>query len=95
MKYLHFFLFLWVIFSLLDPDPAEKIYTDPFGSATLTGSTRNVYRYLYRTVPCGFLLDKTTFLSQHEGFGADPDWAIKSQLIESHDTDLRIRSYGD
>jgi hypothetical protein len=29
MKFLHFFLFLWVIFALLDPDPATRINADP------------------------------------------------------------------
>jgi hypothetical protein len=33
MKILYFFLFLWVIFALLDPDPATQINADP--SATL------------------------------------------------------------
>jgi hypothetical protein len=29
MKILDFFLFLWIIFALLDPDPATKINADP------------------------------------------------------------------
>ncbi len=29
MKILDFFLFLWVIFALLDPDPATQIDADP------------------------------------------------------------------
>ncbi len=29
MKILAFFLFLWVIFALLDPDPATQINADP------------------------------------------------------------------
>jgi hypothetical protein len=29
MKFLYFFLFLWVIFALLDPDPAIPINADP------------------------------------------------------------------
>jgi hypothetical protein len=29
MKILDFFLFLWVIFALLDPDPATQISADP------------------------------------------------------------------
>jgi hypothetical protein len=29
MKILNFFLFLWVIFALLDPDPATQIKADP------------------------------------------------------------------
>jgi hypothetical protein len=29
MKTLDFFLFLWVIFALLDPDPATQINADP------------------------------------------------------------------
>jgi hypothetical protein len=29
MKILDFFLFLWVIFALLDPDPATQINADP------------------------------------------------------------------
>ncbi len=29
MKILYFFLFLWVIFALLDPDPATQINADP------------------------------------------------------------------
>ncbi len=40
MKILDFFLFLWVIFALLDPDPATQINADPcgsgYGSETLT-----------------------------------------------------------
>ncbi len=34
MKILYFFLFLWVIFALLDPDPdsATQINADPCGS---------------------------------------------------------------
>jgi hypothetical protein len=44
MKILDFFLFLWVIFALLDPDPdpATPINADPCGSGseTLVGGTR-------------------------------------------------------
>jgi hypothetical protein len=29
MKILYFFLYLWVIFALLDPDPATQINADP------------------------------------------------------------------
>jgi hypothetical protein len=29
MKILYFFQLLWVIFALLDPDPATQIYADP------------------------------------------------------------------
>jgi hypothetical protein len=29
MKILYFFLFFWVIFALLDPDPATQINADP------------------------------------------------------------------
>jgi hypothetical protein len=38
MKILYFFLFLWVIFSLLDPDPdpATQINADPCGSGSET-----------------------------------------------------------
>jgi hypothetical protein len=36
MKILYFFLFLWVIFALLDPDPATQINTDPCGSGSAT-----------------------------------------------------------
>jgi hypothetical protein len=38
MKILYFFLFLWVIFSLLDPDldPATQINADPSGSGSRT-----------------------------------------------------------
>jgi hypothetical protein len=32
MKFLNFFLFLRIIFVLLDPDPAIQINTDPCGS---------------------------------------------------------------
>jgi hypothetical protein len=32
MKILDFFLFFWVIFALLDPDPATQINADPCGS---------------------------------------------------------------
>jgi hypothetical protein len=32
MKILACFLFLWVIFALLDPDPATQINADPCGS---------------------------------------------------------------
>jgi hypothetical protein len=34
MKILDFFLFLWVIFALLDPDPATQINADPCKSET-------------------------------------------------------------
>jgi hypothetical protein len=36
MKILYFFLFLWVIFALLDPDPdpATQINADPCGSGS-------------------------------------------------------------
>jgi hypothetical protein len=30
MKILDFFLFLWVLFALLDPDPATQINADPY-----------------------------------------------------------------
>jgi hypothetical protein len=38
MKFLYFFLFLWVIFALLDPDPdpAAQIKADPCGSGSET-----------------------------------------------------------
>jgi hypothetical protein len=36
MKILSFFLFLWVIFALLDPDPATQINADPSGSGSET-----------------------------------------------------------
>jgi hypothetical protein len=38
MKILDFFLFLWVIFALLDPDPdpATQINADPWGSGSET-----------------------------------------------------------
>jgi hypothetical protein len=29
MKILYFFLYLWAIFALLDPDPAAQINADP------------------------------------------------------------------
>ncbi len=47
MKILYFFLFLWVIFALLDPrirnlnadpDPATQINADPWGSGSGSGS---------------------------------------------------------
>jgi hypothetical protein len=38
MKILAFFLFLWVIFALLDPDPATQINADPCGSGSGYGS---------------------------------------------------------
>jgi hypothetical protein len=38
MKILYFFLFLWVIFALLDPDPATQINADPCGSGYGSGS---------------------------------------------------------
>jgi hypothetical protein len=34
MKILYFFLFLWIIFALLDPDPATQINADPYGSGS-------------------------------------------------------------
>jgi hypothetical protein len=36
MKILDFFLFLWVIFALLDPDPETQINADPCGSGSET-----------------------------------------------------------
>jgi hypothetical protein len=36
MKFLYFFLFLWVIFALLDPDSASQINADPCGSGSKT-----------------------------------------------------------
>jgi hypothetical protein len=48
MKFLNFFLLLWVIFALLDPDPdseyiSESGFTDPIesGSATPKKGIRN------------------------------------------------------
>jgi hypothetical protein len=38
MKILDFFLFLWVTFALLDPDPATQINADPCGSGYGSGS---------------------------------------------------------
>jgi hypothetical protein len=40
MKILDFFLFLWVIFALLDPDPdpATQINSDPSGTGYGSGS---------------------------------------------------------
>jgi hypothetical protein len=34
MKIQYFLLFLWVIFALLDPDPATQINADPCGSGS-------------------------------------------------------------
>ncbi len=34
MKILYFFLYSYVIFALLDPDPATQVYTDPCGSGS-------------------------------------------------------------
>jgi hypothetical protein len=49
MKFLYFYLFLWVIFALLDPDPdpATQINADPCrsGSATLVSSMFEINRY--------------------------------------------------
>jgi hypothetical protein len=36
MKILDIFLFWWVIFALLDPDPATQINADPCGSGSET-----------------------------------------------------------
>ncbi len=36
MKLLYFFLFLWVIYALLDPDPATQITADRYGSGSET-----------------------------------------------------------
>ncbi len=36
MEILDFFLFLWIIFALLDPDPATQINADPCGSGSET-----------------------------------------------------------
>jgi hypothetical protein len=36
MKILYFFLYLWFIFALLDPDPAAQINPDPSGSRSTT-----------------------------------------------------------
>ncbi len=36
MKILNFFLFSWVIFALLDPDPSAQINADPCGSGSET-----------------------------------------------------------
>jgi hypothetical protein len=38
LLFLYFFLFLWVNFSLLDPDPATQINADPCGSGSGYGS---------------------------------------------------------
>jgi hypothetical protein len=50
MKILYFFLFLWVIFALLDPDPdpATQINADPCGSGSETLS-----KNLPLLSPCG------------------------------------------
>ncbi len=36
MKLVSFFLLFWVIFALLDPDPAAQINADPCGSGSET-----------------------------------------------------------
>jgi hypothetical protein len=36
MKILYFFIFLWVIFAHLDPDPTTQINADPCGSGSET-----------------------------------------------------------
>jgi hypothetical protein len=36
LNLVEFFLFLWFIFALLDPDPATKIYADPCGTGSET-----------------------------------------------------------
>jgi hypothetical protein len=43
MKFLYFFLFLWVIYVLLDPDPASQINADRYGSGyeTLLSDVKN------------------------------------------------------
>jgi hypothetical protein len=60
MKILDFFLFLWVIFALLDPDPdpATQINADPCGSGHGSGSetlflsketlSRSIYIFILR-----------------------------------------------
>jgi hypothetical protein len=53
MKILDFFLFLWVIFALLDPDPdpATQINADPCGSGSETLVfllTTGLPKYLFR-----------------------------------------------
>jgi hypothetical protein len=40
MKFLHFFLFLWVIYALLDPDPADQ---NQCGSGSNTVDTAVAY----------------------------------------------------
>ncbi len=42
MKILYFFLFLWVIFALLDPDPSTQINADPCGSGSETLTQINI-----------------------------------------------------
>jgi hypothetical protein len=68
MKILYFFLFLWVIFALLDPDPATQINADPCGSGSET-LQKTISRYCpfntainkrtvwgpYDTIPLGTL----------------------------------------
>ena len=44
MKILDFFLFFWVIFALLDPDPATQINADPCGSGYGSGSETLLFR---------------------------------------------------
>ncbi len=44
MKSLYFLLYLWVIFTLLDPDPATQINTDPCGSGSTSGSSTLIKR---------------------------------------------------
>jgi hypothetical protein len=59
MKILDFFLFLWVIFALLDPDPdpATQINADPCGS----GSETLVKRVKLSSFPYRHVLKKEKF----------------------------------
>jgi hypothetical protein len=62
MKILYFFLFLWVIFALLDPDPATQINADPDPQRCIF---RDLFIYLLATSHLPLLIDTV----------AESDWS--------------------
>jgi hypothetical protein len=74
MKILDFFLFLWVIFALLDPDPdpEPQINADPCGSGSGYGSGSET---LDRNVK---MLNKNILFSPHQ---SGPEACAAPQIL--------------
>jgi hypothetical protein len=81
IKFLNFFLLLWVIFALLDldPDPATQINADPCGSGSAT-----LQKYTDSTLAVNVFSETKSFLTriQNKAFCSARIW-IQTQVMKN------------